>query len=198
MAYNGPKKSFEVLSKLLEKKMINEKDRLKFKENIYLNQNDTVLFSQFKKILNYYIKLSYQDDVIYKIFKYFFGDEKKIFREFYLNEKQILEMKKNGMVIGSHSHTHRLLTKLKNFQIKQELTKSTNIIKNFSEEFTFCFPYGGKKSYNNYTLKLLEKLKIKFAVSVEDRDIKLNDLKSNLLKLPRYDCNQFKYGKVSR
>ncbi len=196
LAHHGPKKSFEILNKFLERKMINEKDKQKFKSKIYQNQKDTILFSQFKKILNYYIKISYQDEIINKIFNYFFGDEKKFFEEFYLNEKQITEMKNNGMVIGSHSHSHKILTKLKKSQIKKELTRSTNIIKSFSKDLTFCYPYGGKKSYNNYTLHLLKTLKVKFALSVESRDIDLRDFKRNLLKLPRYDCNQFKFGKV--
>ena len=83
LAHHGPKKSFEILNKFLERKMINEKDKQKFKSKIYQNQKDTILFSQFKKILNYYIKISYQDEIINKIFNYFL-EMKKVFEEFYL------------------------------------------------------------------------------------------------------------------
>ena len=41
---------------------------------------------------------------------------------------------------------------------------------------TFCYPYGGKISYNDNTLKILKKLKYKLAYSVEYRDISFGDI----------------------
>ena len=56
---------------------------------------------------------------------------------------------------------------------------------------TFCYPYGGKISYNDYTLKILKKLKYKLAYSVEYRDISIKDINQKPYELPRYDCNLF-------
>jgi peptidoglycan/xylan/chitin deacetylase (PgdA/CDA1 family) len=56
---------------------------------------------------------------------------------------------------------------------------------------TFCYPYGGKISYNDNTLKILKKLNYKIAYSVEFRDISEKDIKKNPYELPRYDCNMF-------
>ena len=56
---------------------------------------------------------------------------------------------------------------------------------------TFCYPYGGKDSYNSNTLKILKKLKYKLAYSVEYRDISSKDFQNNPYELPRYDCNLF-------
>ena len=56
---------------------------------------------------------------------------------------------------------------------------------------TFCYPYGGKISYNDNTLKILKKLKYKLAYSVEYRDISFKDIQQKLYELPRYDCNLF-------
>ena len=56
---------------------------------------------------------------------------------------------------------------------------------------TFCYPYGGKISYNDYTLKILKKLKYKLAYSVEYRDISFRDIRQKPYELPRYDCNLF-------
>ena len=56
---------------------------------------------------------------------------------------------------------------------------------------TFCYPYGGKISYNDYTLKILKKLKYKLAYSVEYRDISIKDINQKPYELPIYDCNLF-------
>ena len=55
----------------------------------------------------------------------------------------------------------------------------------------FCYPYGGKVSYNQDTLKILKKLKFKLAYSVEPKDITLKYLKNQPYELPSYDCNLF-------
>jgi len=55
----------------------------------------------------------------------------------------------------------------------------------------FCYPYGGKNSYNYNTIKILKKLKFKQAYSVESKDITKHKLSTNNLELPRYDCNLF-------
>ena len=56
---------------------------------------------------------------------------------------------------------------------------------------TFSYPYGGKISYNNNTLKILKKLKFKLAYSVDYRNITIKDLKNKPYELPRFDCNLF-------
>ena len=119
-------------------------------------------------------------------------------KNFYLTKKEIKYISSLGMLIGSHGESHTLLSRMKIGKQKKEIENSKKYLANMVKskiEF-FCYPYGGKKSYNDYTLNLLKKLKVKFALSVESRDIVSNDFKKNLLKLPRYDCNQFKFGKV--
>lgn len=63
---------------------------------------------------------------------------------------------------------------------------------------TFCFPYGGKYSYTDETLAILNQEKVLFSFDVNSQDIMLNDLKNNIQKLPRYDCNEFPYGQVRK
>ena len=97
------------------------------------------------------------------------------------------------MIIGSHSESHTLLSRLsydKQFkEIKNSKTFLEKIInKNID---TFCYPYGGKISYNNNTLKILKKLKFKLAYSVDHRNITIKDLKNKPYELPRFDCNLF-------
>ena len=97
------------------------------------------------------------------------------------------------MVVGSHSESHPLLSRLpykKQFnEIKNSKIFLENIINKKIE--TFCYPYGSKLSYNKNTIKILKNLKYKLAFSVEHRDISTNDINKKPYELPRYDCNLF-------
>ena len=114
-------------------------------------------------------------------------------KDYYLNKKEIKYLKSLGMVIGSHSASHTLLSRLSYRDQFKELNNSKIFLEKIINKNidTFCYPFGGKISYNSNTLKILKKLKYKLAYSVEYRDIFLNDIQKNPYELPRYDCNQF-------
>ena len=97
------------------------------------------------------------------------------------------------MIIGSHGVSHTLLSRLSYEKQKKELKESKKFLENITNKKckTFCYPYGGKISYNNNTLNILKELDYEISYSVESRDITLKDLKNNKYELPRYDCNQF-------
>ena len=64
-----------------------------------------------------------------------------------------------GMIIGSHSESHTVLSRLsyeKQFkEIKGSKTFLEKIINKNVE--IFCYPFGRRVSYNNNTLKILKK-----------------------------------------
>ena len=68
-----------------------------------------------------------------------------------------------GMIIGSHGFSHNLLSKLKRSKKKKFI-----ILKRYSKISLkkkinfFCYPYGGAKSYNNNTVKILKKVDTNF------------------------------------
>ena len=97
------------------------------------------------------------------------------------------------MVIGSHTNSHTLLSRISYIDQFKELNESKIFLEKIINKNveTFCYPYGGKDSYNSNTLKILKKLKYKLAYSVEYRDISSNDIQNNPYELPRYDCNLF-------
>ena len=107
-------------------------------------------------------------------------------------------MHQNGMIIGSHSVTHPVMSKLSSKKQKLELELSFRFIKSLInyDHKTYCHPFGGRYSYNNKTLKLLGELGINYTFCVEERDIKNNDILTKRQTLPRYDCNYLPYGKA--
>jgi peptidoglycan/xylan/chitin deacetylase (PgdA/CDA1 family) len=59
---------------------------------------------------------------------YFFILGSKVGAEGYMNWKQIIELKENGMVIGSHGMKHRILTRLSDEDLDYELRTSKTIL----------------------------------------------------------------------
>lgn len=186
------------------------------KFNIKFNYNRNV-FSIFKKqklFLNNKTKITENDKKIYlktllnnldqknskfvkDIFNYCFSKktQKKIFKKFYLTKKDIIKIDKLGMKVGSHGSSHKVLSKLSYKHQLNDISKSLNFLGNILQKKInyFCFPYGGFKVFNKNTIKILKKKKIVFAFNVESKDW---SKKSNNLCIPRFDCNEFKYGNI--
>ena len=59
------------------------------------------------------------------------------------------------MLIGSHSESHTLLSRLSYGAQFKELNNSKIFLEKILNQSIdmFCYPYGGKSSYNNNTLK---------------------------------------------
>jgi peptidoglycan/xylan/chitin deacetylase (PgdA/CDA1 family) len=193
----GKVKGFEAvneLEKYLNKNKINnyynEKEKLKY-QLAYEKHNDEFYKKKFKKIMNYYGNLELKHKILNYLLKKFEINIKS--QDYYLSKKEIKYLSYLGMIIGSHSESHILLSRL---NYKTQL-KEINNSKIFLEKIInknidiFCYPYGGKVSYNQDTLKILKKLKFKLAYSVEPKDITLKYLKNQPYELPRYDCNLF-------
>lgn len=111
--------------------------------------------------------------------------------------KQLKEMSNNGMIIGSHTVNHKVLSKLNYEEQDYEISNSIDFIENeigYKSIKTFCFPYGGNHSFNRDSLKILEKNKCDFSFSVASKNITMKNLSNNLLHLPRFDCNEFPNG----
>ena len=106
-------------------------------------------------------------------------------------------MNKMNMLIGGHSKSHSLMTKLSKKKIECEIRESKKFLKNIcSTDFIFCYPYGGKSSYNQTIINTLKKYKFEFSISVENKDITNKDMRKKKYTLPRYNCNKFLYGKA--
>ena len=194
----GEMEPYNKLKKIIENKMIDNKYKFFFKNKIYKNQKNSYEKNYFKKLLNYYVKNQYKDYLTNKLFKFYFHDinEMKYCKEFYLTEKEINEMSKNGMIFGGHTKSHRILSKLTPKEITNEIKISLDFISQLSPYKTFAYPYGGFHSFNKHAENTLDKNDVKFSMNVENRDINQSDILLRPQALPRFDCNQFPYGKL--
>tara|TARA_B100000575_G_C23128016_1_gene653825 strand:+ start:563 stop:1462 length:900 start_codon:yes stop_codon:yes gene_type:complete len=178
------------LENIIDDHSISKKDFRLFKKNTYLNQNyDNQII--IKRVLNYLIRPEFKENIIDELFKKF-----KIninIYDFYLNEKHIIEMSKNGMIFGSHSSSHKVLSLLNKRSQTNEILNSDIFLKNvFPQDYkTFCIPYGTKNTFNQDTLNILKKFKFDFGFAVKSKKITSYDFKKNMYNLPRFDCNEF-------
>ncbi len=170
--------------------MILSEEKTRYK-SAYNHQDDEAQIKEFKKIINYYGKIGLRDKLLDWILEKL-GLQDINYKDFYLTENEIKYINSLGFEIGSHGVSHTLLSRLSYREQLSELKSSKEFLERIisARVNSFCFPYGGKTSYNKKTLEILRKLNYHNAVSVESRDISQNDLKNFSFELPRYDCNE--------
>ena len=193
----GGKVACNFLDKYIDVTMLDNNLVEEFEKLTYKLQENSDYINKFKRVLNYYIKYEYRDNVIDDIFINFFGNkEKDMIKNVYMSLNQINELYKSGMVIGSHSVSHRLMSRLNEEEFKNEIDNSFDLLRNFEVYKTFCYPYGGFHSFKKEIEQYLNNKSVLFSVNVESRDINNSDLKNRRQALPRFDCNEFEYGKI--
>ncbi len=194
LAKIGSKKIIEYLNKnklyKLSIKNIKKKDVKKFIK-AYSYNKDKKSNILFKKNMNYLINSVNRSQILDEMFTKFKITESV--DKYYMNVSDLIYLKRLGMKIGCHSHSHNILSKMSKKNQFKEISKSKKILeKKIKKKIDFfCFPYGRKYSYNKETLKILKKNKFKYAFSVEARDVNISDLEKKY-ELPRYDTNFFK------
>ena len=169
-----------------------------FKKNVYKKQKNLDENVKIKKILNYSLKIQYKNSFINRMFKYFFPtlSEINFVKKYYMNEKELKNLSKNNMILGSHTENHEVLSAISFEEAKKEINLSIDYLNQFTNYRTFCYPYGSKISYNERIKKYLDMKKVSFSVTVTNKNITNRDLILNRQELSRFDCNNFKYGKI--
>lgn len=184
---------------LISDGMISPEKRLQFTAKTYLKQNNRPGVTEFKRLMNYFIEPQLRASFINQLadhLGYQFSG-----KDFYVPECGLQEMASKGMLIGSHSVTHPVMSQLSYKDQQIEINNSFSWLERTISQsplVTYCHPYGGFHSFNENTISILKDNGVDFSLSVESRDLKPFDLTSSLHHLPRYDCNEFPHGKVNR
>jgi peptidoglycan/xylan/chitin deacetylase (PgdA/CDA1 family) len=193
------KEIYQYLKSITDESMFDEKKIAEFREFTYKRQNNDEFTLLVKRLLNYFVAYEFRDKLLDNLMQQFIPDEKEILKRYYLTEDQILEMHRAGMIIGSHTVNHPVMSRLnekeQEYQISASFDYLQSIVKTF-EQKTFCYPYGGFHSFTCATEKILERHQCLYSFNVEQRDIESSDLQGRPQALPRYDCNQFEFGQV--
>jgi peptidoglycan/xylan/chitin deacetylase (PgdA/CDA1 family) len=194
----GGKKIYETVKSLVTDDMLLHSHVEEFHTMPYRIRNDNNYTKEVKKILNYYLNHELLTSVLDELMNIFFPNEKELVDEFYMTEKEIRQLHDYGMVIGSHTVNHFVMSKLTIEQQKKEIENSFDFLESVITSFllkTFSYPFGGFHTFTNDTIQLLNNISCDFSFNVEAREISQKDLSIGIQKLPRYDCNVFPYGK---
>lgn len=107
----------------------------------------------------------------------------KIGKNEYMSEDQVKEVSNAGNEIGSHSVNHPSLDKYRGESLKNELTKSKEILQNITSSsiISFCYPAG---KYNEQTIAAVKDAGYKYAVTTKSSSGMIDI--ENLLEIPRY------------
>lgn len=191
--------AFSVLKKTVKTEMLNEEGKQAFSKGPYATQNNSKSVDQFKRYLNYYISYEYRGEVLEQLMEEVFGcNDIDIIKELYLSIDDIRKLHKSGMIIGSHTETHRVLSRLSVEEQVEEINNSQEFLEDILgvKPTTFCYPYGGEHTFTDDTQNVLNDAGFELAFSVEPRDCTSNDFSRLPLKLPRFDCNIFPHGQL--
>jgi len=195
-AFDG-KLLLNYLRSIISPQMLIDKEIDYFRDSPYSKQNNYVGVSEFKRILNYFVDYKYKKYLIDKValnFDYIFDPD-----SFYIKPKNIIDMHNTGNIIGAHTVNHPVMSKLSYEEQLVEIDDSFSFLESINciAHKTYCHPYGGFKSFNKDTIKILNEKKVRYSFNVESRDASYNDILKNKHYLPRHNCNEFAYGKSS-
>jgi peptidoglycan/xylan/chitin deacetylase (PgdA/CDA1 family) len=191
------KKVHQTLLNTLDESYLTHQHIREFREVTYSDQINDDHSLLVKRTLNYFIDTKWRSYVLNVLMKHFFPHEREIFESFYLSQADMLQMQAGGMVIGSHTVTHPVMSKLSVEAQEKEIADSFHFLETTVGDLgvkTFCYPYGGFHAFTSQTEKLLHQNGCSFSFNVETRDIAVSDLLERQQALPRYDCNFFPFG----
>lgn len=190
----------EMLQSKISDEMLIDLHRETFQKETYGLQIDGEYSKLVKRILNYYIDYRFREQIIDELVQELDLNEFCQVEQFYLTHAQMQEMAQGGMLIGSHTVNHPVMSKLSKTEQIVEIKQSFDYLSPYIDPKwkTFCYPYGGKHSYTDETIEILHQENCLFSFDVNSTDITLNDIEQSIQTLPRYDCNEFPYGQVRR
>lgn len=184
------------LTDLVNERMIPGVERQEFRNETYHRQQNDDSTTAVKRILNYYLSPEYRAEVINQIEQRLSVPALAV-EDLYMTKKELRHLHSSGMIIGSHSQSHPVLSMLSSDEQRAEILESFEWLERNVGTLdirTFCYPYGESYSFDEETTQILDAADCRFAFSVESRDIEPTDIETRRLELPRYDCNEYPYG----
>lgn len=158
----------------------------------YQNLNNKSLL--IKKI-NYLFTIDIQNKILDLFFEKLIEDKEKIYNMFYMDKKHIKELIKEWNIIWGHTENHIILSKHSDGVLENEILLSNKYLeKEFDIKIdNFAYPYWLRNTYNENTISFLQRNWVKNSFIVNPQDFNISNSR---YKIPRYDCNLFKYWKI--
>jgi len=151
---------------------------------------DTAEIIYIKRMLQHVLPESIRNSITSTLFEEYVGVSQAEFSsKLYMNVKEVRELVRNGMYVGSHGSMHYWLDRISAKKQKEDIVESLGFLEEIgasTKKWIMCYPYG---SYNDATLSLLKELDASVGITTEARKADLS--KDNQFTLPRLDTNDF-------
>jgi peptidoglycan/xylan/chitin deacetylase (PgdA/CDA1 family) len=140
-----------------------------------------------KDLLNHQLPIAESDRVLDVLFHQHLGSEAAFARDLYLSEAMVAEMAAGGMAFGYHTRSHRMLSRLSAEEQLSELGDGVTWIRELAGQrrVPFCYPWGGPKTYNADTRRILTECGYSVAFNTVRR--RLVPGRDRRFELPRVD-----------
>jgi peptidoglycan/xylan/chitin deacetylase (PgdA/CDA1 family) len=159
--------------------------------NLLKSRYDDLETSLVKKLLQFLLPEKVRHKILNDLVeKYLNLSVRDFSKKLYINSKELVEMYKEGMHIGSHGEFHvrwGILSKKKQLQ---EINNSIKFFKKLDfdiKKLSVCYPYG---SYNKDTLKIIKQAGFNFGLTTDVGIISNKNLKNKFV-FPRLNANDF-------
>ncbi|MBF0251423.1 MAG: polysaccharide deacetylase family protein [Alphaproteobacteria bacterium] len=186
------------LEAMVEPRMLRSDHVAEFQHKTYRSQTNDEATTEFKRMLNYFVDIEWRDRLLDRLMERF-ADAEVVSRDWYMSSRDIRDMQHAGMIIGSHSISHPVFSRLPVADQEREIVGSFAYLEDVTGGLavrTFCYPHGGFHTFTADTERLLDEHRCRFSFNVEPRDISRDDIHHRPQALPRYNCNMFPHGKA--
>lgn len=156
---HGGRKVFDVLASIISDEMLSHAHVVEFRTLTYALQNNDDHTNFVKRTLNYYISYEHRESAIDWLMQTLLPDEKALADRFYLSGEEIRQMQAAGMIVGSHTVNHPVMSKLAKEEQAIEIGESFRFLETITGGLTlktFSHPYGGFYSFTEETEGLLD------------------------------------------
>ncbi len=189
----------EQAQEAISEDIIPESRREEFRQETYDGHQDPETTKQAKRLLNYFVPDRHRTAVLDEIIQNLEYDLPSV-SDIYMHPSEVREMHNEGMIIGSHTITHPVLSNLSSDEQAEEISTSfdhlDDIVGGLSEK-TFCYPYGHESTFTDQTIEILGRVDCEWCFKVESSDVSKSDIEDRIQTLPRFDCNEFPHGDAS-
>lgn len=200
LAASDHKKIFDQLQEIVTPEMLSDKGMDGFTTS-YSLLTDNEYSMEVKRTLNFYIAYEYRNAVIEQLLSLNGLTHYNSVADFYVDHTEIKALHDAGMIVGSHTVNHFVMSKLSPGEQVIEIRDSMKYLESICQDIpyrSFCYPYGGAHTFTPETELILADNDYKMAFSIEHKDIHAADVFNRPFALPRYDCNAYPYGQVRK
>ncbi|MGH6954494.1 MAG: polysaccharide deacetylase family protein [Alphaproteobacteria bacterium] len=196
---HGGARMLEAVRSHLSLAMLSREGTEAFRRISYAGQDNDSATTEFKRALNYHLAPAWRQAVLDRLAAEFGGD-RDLVEELYMPPAHVRALQEAGMIVGSHSVTHPVLSTLESVEQRREIVESFDFLEAVTGGLTlrtFCYPYGHAGTYTAQTIELLAEADCRLAFTTGSSDVTAADLDTRPLALPRYDCNLFPHGRAA-